>query len=358
MLYDQGQMTYPSGTEVRSLSHTPHVRYAALTRYIELCQEFDLDAAALMRSNGLDVTALTHQDAWVPAGAVARLLEDSASRSGCSAFGLRLAEKRRLSSLGPLSMVLREEVTVRSALDLLRRYERSYNEALRTSRTERQGLVTIRVDLELGEESPARQAWELAVGATHGVLRELLGTAWTAVGTYLPHPAPDDRTVHERVLGPNVTFDHDFAGIVLYSADLDQRLPEADPQRRAYAEEFLRALGPRDASAVSRVRSTIEVLLPLGRCSADTVATELGVDRRTLHRHLGVEGETFSSVLDGVRTDLAERFLQTGRDSLTEISAMLGFGAPSGLSRWFRQRYGCSPSQWRSDAGRTWTRPP
>lgn len=344
-------MTYLFGTEVRSLPQVPQVRYAALTRYAELCSELGVDARWLMHGHGLDLEALSIQDTWVPVDAVVRLLEESAEASGCEDFGLRLAEKRRLSSLGPLSMVLREEATVRSALDLLRRYERSYNEALRTSRTERQGLVTIRVGLDLGEEAPARQALELALGATYGVLRELLGTEWTAVEVYLPHPAPADLAVHERILGPRLTFDHDFAGIVLHAADLDRPLPEADPQRREYAEQFLHALGPRDATTASRVRSTIEVLLPMGRCSADAVAAELGVDRRTMHRHLDAEGESFSSILDAVRTDLAERFLGTGRHSVTEVSELLGFGAPSGLSRWFRQHYGCSPSHWRATAG-------
>ena len=38
--------------------------------------------------------------------------------------------------------------------------------------------------------------------------------------------------------------------------------------------------------------------------------------------------------------------LVTGLYSMSDVSLMLGFSAPSGLSRWFRQHYGCSPSEW------------
>ena len=49
-----------------------------------------------------------------------------------------------------------------------------------------------------------------------------------------------------------------------------------------------------------------------------------------------------------LRALLAERYLPVERYSLTEISQILGFGAPSAFSRWFRQRFGVSPSEWRA----------
>jgi AraC-like DNA-binding protein len=52
------------------------------------------------------------------------------------------------------------------------------------------------------------------------------------------------------------------------------------------------------------------------------------------------------------RMRLAERNLPNSRLSLTEISQILGFAAPSAFSRWFSQHYGSSPSAWRSAARR------
>jgi AraC-like DNA-binding protein len=149
------------------------------------------------------------------------------------------------------------------------------------------------------------------------------------------------------VLGPNVTFDQEQAAVGLLASDLDTPIATSDPQLRDFAQQFLRSLGtPRDATLPERVRELIELLLPAGRCSAAQVASNLGMDRRTLHRRLESQGETFSSILDSTRAEMAERFLLTGRYTMSDVSLMLGFSAPSGLSRWFRQHYHCSPSVW------------
>ncbi len=83
----------------------PLARYASLTGYIELGRSLSVDPVQLMRSVDLDPAGLELQDRWMPAASIARLLELSAAATGRQDFGLRLAERRRLSTLGPLSMV-------------------------------------------------------------------------------------------------------------------------------------------------------------------------------------------------------------------------------------------------------------
>jgi AraC-like DNA-binding protein len=92
----------------------------------------------------------------------------------------------------------------------------------------------------------------------------------------------------------------------------------------------------------------IWMLLPTGRCSVEQVATHLGRDRRTLHRQLTREGETFSSLLDKVRGELATRYLANPHHPLSEIAGVLGFSELSAFSRWFSRLFECSPSSWRT----------
>jgi AraC-like DNA-binding protein len=328
----------------------PTARYAALSGYIELSQSLGIDPVRLMRASGLDPSLLAFQDTRIPAAAAVALLEDSAAASGCDDFGVRLAELRQFSNLGPLSLVLREEPDVRSALELLIRYEHTYNEAMRLRMTERNELAVFFIGFDFGEEMACRQALELATGVVHGILRELLGCDWHPVSVCFSHDAPVDCAVHERFFGVAPQFGHPFNGLVLYGSDLAAANRMADPNLRTYAQQFLRSLAaPRDLSTRDRVRELIKLFLPAGRCSQSQIARELQMDRRTLHRHLGEHGETFSTLLDEVRAELAEQYLVNGgRYSLSDISQLLGFAAPSGFSRWFRQEYGCSPSEWRA----------
>ena len=328
----------------------PLARYAAVGGYLELSQAVGIaEPARLMRSVGLDPAGLSVQDRWVPAAAIARLLERSAELSGHQDFGLLLAGRRRFSQLGPLSLVIREEPDVRSALGVLTRYQSVYNESLRMRLSEVNELATVRVGIELGEPIYPRQSIELVVGVLHRLLVGFLNPVWRPVAVCFAHGAPTDRGPHRRFFGPAAQFEREFNGIVLYASDLDAPNKMADPLLRSYAQPLLDSLEiPDDAPILRRVRELIELLLPAGRCSIEQVARSLGVDRRTVHRRLAANGETFSSVLNSTRSELAERMVANRRYSLTEIAELLSFSSPGNFSRWFRDQFGCSPSQWRS----------
>ena len=92
------------------------IRSATLIGYAELARSVGLDPQRLMRKNRLDPSCLSNPDARIDAAAVARLLEISATESGVEDFGLRLSTARRLSNLGPFSLVVREETTARRAV--------------------------------------------------------------------------------------------------------------------------------------------------------------------------------------------------------------------------------------------------
>lgn len=336
----------------------PLARYAALHDYADLGRSLGLDTVALIRAAGLDPASMTVQDRWVPAAAVADLLERSASACGHDDFGLRLAERRRFGNLGPLGLIVREEPDVRSALRIITRHENMFNEAVRTRILERDGIATLRVSLDLGEPGNARQAVELAVGVLHGLLRGFAGPDWRALEVRFTHPAPRDLRSHLRVFGPHVRFDQDFDAILTYTADLDRPNDMSDPQLRAYARQMLPDYPDRTgpATTLERVRELVELLLPTGRCSVEQVARSLGADRRTVHRHLAAEGETFTSLLDSTRAELAQRLVTNRAHTLTEIAELLGFSTPGNFSRWFRHRFGRSPTRWRDEGDGPLTR--
>ena len=66
-----------------------------------------------------------------------------------------------------------------------------------------------------------------------------------------------------------------------------------------FAQQYLDTFAARRKSTMTaNVRESIYTMLPSGLCSANEVAARLGVDRRTVHRHLARERQTFSSVMD------------------------------------------------------------
>ncbi|MCC3312913.1 AraC family transcriptional regulator [Nocardia africana] len=321
------------------------VRSAVLNGYVDLALSLGLNPHPLMRTVGIDPAAVADTDGWLPAEAINRLLELSATETACEDFGLRLAAARGISTLGPIGLVAREEPDVRSALEILLRHGNLHNEALNTRLTENNGLATVRVQAAPGA-TLGRQAVELVVAATCRILRDLLHEDWKPLTTCFTHPAPAAVDVHHRMLSDTIDFGCEFDGIVFYGRDLDATNPLADPLLRPYTRQYLQSLAVPGDTTADQVRRAIESLLPTQRCSAAQVAHSLGMDRRTLHRHLTRTGETFSSILDTVRTDLAQRYVARQDRTMTEIAADLGFSELSAFSRWFHTRFGCAPTQW------------
>jgi AraC-like DNA-binding protein len=330
---------------------TALVRSAALTHFTELAAACGLDARALVTAAGLPLRCLNEPDLKVPAQRVGQLLEDAAAQAGEPAFGLRLAESRRLSNLGPLALLVRDEPTLRRALEALMRHIHVHNEAVAVQVDEYGGLLAIRTEPTHEGEGSLRQATELVVGVTCRVLQIFMGAHWHPRLVCFTHPPPPSLAVHHRVLGPAVEFGHEFNGIVCNAADLDAPNPGADPVMARYSQRLLKPALARSARFADRVRQLIVLLLPRGLCRVEVVAQHLGMDRRTVHRKLQDEGTSFSALLETERRALARRYVEGTERPLTEIAALLGFAAPSAFSRWHATSFGSSAAG-RRDAAR------
>ncbi len=325
------------------------VRSACLTHYADVAVSVGLDPLGQLQAVSLDPQCLEDPDLRIPVGAVARLLENSARDSGTEDFGLRLAGSRQVFNLGPLALLIRSGRTLRQVLEVLRSYLFLHNEGLLLQIEEGPSLVVLRVAQVTSGLLPIRQVTELSLAATHLLLKGLLGTHWQPVSICFTHAPPRTSDLHLRLFGNIVKFNSTLDGIVFQSQQLDAELSNADPMVARHAQLYLEHLRTELAvTFAEKVRQIIWVLLPSGLCNADQVASDLNLVRRTLDRRLAREGESFVSLRDAVRSELAVRHLENPSLALSEIASVLGFSELSAFSRWFSQRFGCSPSTWRA----------
>jgi len=326
------------------------VRSAALTHFAEVAAACGLDARTLLSEVGLPSRCLDDPDLKVPARAVGALLELAAERGREPAFGVRMAQSRRLSNLGPLGLLVRDEPTLRAVLDALVQHIHLHNEALAVRLEDAGSLVLIREEFAGVGGQPLRQAIELAVGVTFRILSLFLGVGWRPRLVCFSHRAPPSLRAHRAFFGDAVEFGHEFNGIVCNAANLDAPNPAADPVMARYSQRLLqRELGP-GARLSERVRQLVVLLLPRGHCRVEVVAQHLGIDRRTVARRLAAEGTTFGELVNDLRDDLLSRHLGDRGRPLAEVSALLGFSAPSAFARWHRARFGVSARSLRSPA--------
>lgn len=319
------------------------IRSAGLAGYAQVAHDAGLDPHAMLRSAGLPRRCLDEPDALISLEAACKLLDQSASAARMEDFGLRMAATRRISNLGPVLLVMRQERTALGALRTLLNYNRLLNDALLAQIEQEQDLVLIREDLVVHSAVPTRQSMELTVGVMVQILKELLGPAWQPRAVCFTHRKPRDASFYRAYLGRHVDFDADFNGIVCSAADLQRELPATEPALAGFARRALDAeLSARRAGGCNAVRHLIAAMLGNGRCTVDKVAHHLGMSRATLHRQLTAEGETFSSLLESVRRDVVLRLQSESDRALDDVAAMLGFSSASAFAHWYRAAFATS----------------
>jgi AraC-like DNA-binding protein/predicted hotdog family 3-hydroxylacyl-ACP dehydratase len=327
-------------------------RSACLTNYVDLAQTLGVSPLEQLRRVNISPACLTNPDTMIPVSAFIELMENTAQAAGVENFGLRMAEGRQISNLGPLAVVLRSQPTMRKALEAIRDYAHLQAEAVTLLFEEEDGVLIIREELVPDNPDPTRQATELALGVLYRTLRVLLGNEWRPTSVCFRHSPPADLSVHRRIFDTRLQFNSNIDGIICRAAILDDPLPNYDPETARYLQKLLDVLDTQPVqSATDKVRQLIWLLLPTGRCSVEVVAQHLGLDRRTLHRHLQRDGQSFSDILDSVRSDLAIKYLTQYHRPLKDLAELLGFSEPSAFSRWFNRRFGCTATVWRQHKG-------
>jgi len=326
------------------------IRSAVLSNYVEVARSVGLDPYRMITEFRLPAASLTDPEVKVSVDAVGRLIEASATRSGKVDFGLRLADKRTIANLGALALLVREQPTIRKAIDVMAGYIFLHGESLLLNMKEHDGEVRLSLAFDVDRPVPIRQGAELGIGFLHRSLQQLFRERWKPQMVCFTHAAPARKDAHRKFFGTDVLFNEDFNGIVCRSGDLDAAVPAADAKMARYVQQYLDTIAARRKTTMTaNVRECIYTMLPSGLCSADKVAERLGVDRRTVHRHLAREGQTFSSVMDSVRAELVTRYIENRDRPLAAVSELLGFSAVSAFSRWFRNQFGCSVTDWRAE---------
>lgn len=321
-----------------------------LIAYAEAAKSIGLDPFRMLRKAGLPIGALEQPDTMIPVDRVQALVHESALAAVCEEFGLLIGRAFKLSMMGPLGLLMREQPTVGQAVDALKRYLRYQNENVEIRTEEHDGAVVFMPVLLSEQSRRDRQMVELTTVMNVQILRALLGEAWKPVRVSFTHDPPADLTLYRQTLG-TVEFNGAVNGIVLRRIDLDTKLAGADAEMAREIARFIeQTASPPTAGIADTISELIDRLLPSGHCTIDEVAQHIGVDRRTVHRRLAAEGKSFTQLLDTVRREIATDQLIHGDKPLGVVTGLLGFSSLSTFSRWFRQAYGTQPSEFRRQA--------
>ena len=117
---------------------------------------------------------------------------------------------------------------------------------------------------------------------------------------------------------------------------------------RDHCESMLAERGKVSSALRAMVENEIVQLLPHGKAQVETVASNLGMSKRTLSRRLSEEGASYSTVLDELRRDLSMQYLKDHNLSLNQISWLLGYSEVTSFNHALKRWTGDSPKSMRA----------
>jgi len=319
----------------------------ALWRQLE---GYGIDPAPLFRNEGIDPEVIFDAGARVPMDRYQRLDEKAAELSGDPYFSLRGAEYFRPAHLGPLGFAWLASSTLRTAFQRLSRYARVIQEKLSVELSEDRQYFYVHIDAHIPLlNETIREDGQLA--ALVKLCRTIAGRQFNPVRVGFRQQQPPQTAYHYELFRCPIEWGADRTVAVLNVADVDRRLTGSNDQLAKLNEHIVVKYLAHSAKqdTVNRVKAAIIDGLANGSVSEASVAEQLHMTPRNLHRRLQKENTSFKLLLTEIRKELAQQYIQDRSKTLTEISYLLGFSEASSFSRAYKGWTGHAPTEARRD---------
>jgi AraC-like DNA-binding protein len=325
------------------------LRAGSLRHFEAVARSVGLEPATLLRHAGLDPHMLDNGETRISARTANQLLEEAAAQAGRPDFGVLMADAWSITDIGPISVALVHQETLRDMLMSLLRHRLRLTDAVSIDMREAGQHAILPIQMLLSGGACFPQSVEHIAGQCIRLCQSVLGQAWRPSGVMFKHEAPADLSSHHRLFGAGLKFSSDFDGLLIRTSDLDAKtLRPFDAGLRHHAEALVAYLPQlRRETMAERAAKLVRSLLPEGAANLDTVSRALDLNARTLQRRLRDEGVGFSDLLDSVRRDLATDYLRNPTLPLAKIAERLGYADASTFTRWFTDQFEMAPSRWR-----------
>jgi AraC-like DNA-binding protein len=326
------------------------VRSATLFGYLKAARELGIDGEALMAKVGLGNDFADHPDSLISADAFITLLNLSAAASNHSDFGARASIARGVPDYGPVSLLLREEETLGDALRTFVTRLPYHSDSTYLELDTRFGKPFL--SFRIISDVPVNQVSEFCACGLVQSIRWLVGSDWNPDAVCQEHPRPAHTSAQSNFLRCELRYDQVMGGILLGRDALNLKVITSPAVLRRHAKTLIEnTLTGSTAHFEVQVARVITQSLRDSSFDADSIASSLGMNRRTLHRRLTSQGLSYSTLLQQVRYETARRLVEVGTVPLTDVAEATGFSSQSSFSRWFQTTFGCTASEWKRRGG-------
>jgi AraC-like DNA-binding protein len=312
------------------------------------------DADALIRRFALPPDIEAQAEAAISPTDFEPLMEAASTTLADPCLAVHLVEALEWPSYSIPELAARASPTLREALERVARYASLFYAHLVITCAPKGGELVFTHRVRGAPAAALRHSNEYALASALHHARRLTERQLVPSRVWFAHGRPPEVAELQRFFGaPRISFDRPESGFAFAAevAALPTRTEDARllATAEALAERALRD-SPPAADFAGTVARRMEEALAKGTVDLATIARQLRLSPRTLHRRLLAEGTGFKALLEIVRRDLARAWVEKGSLPLAEIAFRLGYSDAAAFSRAFKRWTGRSPGAYRGAA--------
>ena len=279
-----------------------------------------------------------------------RLLDEARMLRPGEPAGLQIGAGIRTRHVGTLGYLVLNCETLAEALDTYLHCEHQFYGANLAHMT--CGLDSWQLSWPMEDDDSIGPVVDVAFAALYTFMRQRFGNACRLRSADMPSSAAKDAGSYVRFFECPVRFGRAEPGLRFELSEAHRRIPLDDNGefamlRQQQDQAFDRVLNASD-SFLRRLRYVTLRLLPNGDVSLTRVADEMRISPRTLQRRLLRYQMSYQGLLDGLREQLATRYLTHTDLPLAQLAVLLGYSEQSAFQRGFKQWTGLTPGQYRA----------
>lgn len=316
---------------------------------LRLLELYGIDPKRFAAQVGIPSIEIPAPNARVPVGLADKGFEAAAALIPDPAFALHAAECWHPSNLGTLGYAWLSSGSLRTALKRLERYSKIIGQVGSCRCLELPDGLGFVFEHGRGAKAIGPVLADFTLSLAVAMCRANYGASLQLQEVTLRREEPDDPTPYQRFFESPVRFGASVDGFVLPEHIADWPLPSS---HRELVQTFDAILAGELASVQNddlegRCRAYLLQELTSGEPSEGGLAKAMAMSQRTLQRKLAALGQSYRSLLEKTRYELAMGYLADPTKSVTDITFLLGFSEQSAFTRAFKRWSGKAPTEYR-----------
>ncbi|KPJ87855.1 MAG: hypothetical protein AMJ53_17565 [Gammaproteobacteria bacterium SG8_11] len=241
--------------------------------------------------------------------------------------------------------------SLKEAMERAVRYSKVVSDLVQLNFEYVNGAYRLGIGVQAVGYSPVPESVDAAAAVFVHMTRLVYGDEINPILVTLPREKPQVAKEFSEFFNAPIEYEAPETALFFIDEQVEKPLPTGNVELAHANDKIVKNyLSHLDRTHVAmQVKSKIVDLLSSGMVTEQDMAEALNMSLRSLQRKLREEGTSYKEILEDTRRDLATKYIQNSRLSISEISFLLGFSEISNFSRAFKRWNGRAPSEFRSE---------